>query len=63
MANVSGVALGMIETRGLVPAIEAAKRDLGWRPRTDMDTAIRRTIDFYVKLGSFNALNASASGL
>ncbi|WP_436396245.1 BMC domain-containing protein [Acidithiobacillus ferriphilus] len=24
MANVSGVALGMIETRGLVPAIEAA---------------------------------------
>ena len=46
-----------------VPAIEAAKRDLGWRPRTDMDTAIRRTIDFYVKLGSFNSLNASASGL
>ncbi|MDA8225840.1 MAG: BMC domain-containing protein [Betaproteobacteria bacterium] len=24
MANVSGIALGMIETRGLVPAIEAA---------------------------------------
>ncbi|HQS99945.1 MAG TPA: BMC domain-containing protein, partial [Thiobacillus sp.] len=24
MASVSGIALGMIETRGLVPAIEAA---------------------------------------
>ena len=24
MANVTGIALGMIETRGLVPAIEAA---------------------------------------
>ena len=46
-----------------VPAIEAAKRDLGWRPSTDLDTAIRRTIDFYVKLGSFNSLNAPASGL
>ena len=34
-----------------VPAIEAAKRDLGWAPTTDMDTAIRRTIDYYVKLG------------
>src|SRR6202012_6295456 len=32
-----------------VPAIEAAKRDLGWSPKTDMDTCIRRTIDFYVK--------------
>lgn len=46
-----------------VPAIEAVKRDLGWRPRTDLDTAIRSTIDFYVKLGSFDSLNASASGL
>ena len=31
-----------------VPAVEAAKRDLGWTPTTDMDTAIRRTIAFYV---------------
>ena len=46
-----------------VPAIESAKRDLGWRPSTDLDTAIRKTIDFYVRLGSFNALSASASGL
>jgi nucleoside-diphosphate-sugar epimerase len=36
-----------------VPAIEAAKRDLGWAPKTDMDTAIRRTIDYYVKQENF----------
>ena len=46
-----------------VPAIQAAKRDLGWQPHTDLDTAIRRTIDFYVNLGSFDPLNAAASGL
>ncbi|EQD36736.1 bifunctional UDP-glucuronic acid decarboxylase/UDP-4-amino-4-deoxy-L-arabinose formyltransferase, partial [mine drainage metagenome] len=46
-----------------VPAIQAAKRDLGWQPHTDLDTAIRRTIEFYVKLGSFDPLNAAASGL
>src|SRR6266571_2414987 len=28
-----------------VPNIEAAQRDLGWRPTTDMDTAVRRTIE------------------
>ena len=38
-----------------VPAIEAAKRDLGWAPKTDMDTAIRRTIDYYVKQENFGA--------
>ena len=37
-----------------VPAIEAARRELGWSPTTDLDTAIRRTIDYYVKLGSFS---------
>jgi nucleoside-diphosphate-sugar epimerase len=36
-----------------VPTIEAARRDLGWSPTTDMDTAIRRTIDFYVKQEGF----------
>ena len=25
-----------------VPAIEAAERDLGWAPTTDLDTAIRQ---------------------
>ena len=39
-----------------VPAIEAARRVLGWSPSTDLDTAIRRTIDYYVKLGSFSGL-------
>jgi nucleoside-diphosphate-sugar epimerase len=31
-----------------VPSIAAAQRDLGWSPRTDLDTCIRRTIEFYV---------------
>ena len=42
-----------------VPNIEAAKRDLGWRPSTDMDTAIRRTIDFYVKQEGFGTRAAA----
>ncbi|MGH8139727.1 MAG: bifunctional UDP-4-keto-pentose/UDP-xylose synthase [Steroidobacteraceae bacterium] len=36
-----------------VPAIEAAKRDLGWKPSTDLDTAIRRTIEYYVNQEGF----------
>ncbi len=36
-----------------VPAIEAAKRDLGWAPHTDLDTAIRRTIEYYVNQEGF----------
>jgi nucleoside-diphosphate-sugar epimerase len=36
-----------------VPAIEAAKRDLGWTPTTDLDTAIRRTIEYYVNQEGF----------
>src|SRR5262249_24132342 len=32
-----------------VPSIEAARSALGWAPSTDLDTAIRRTIDYYVK--------------
>jgi nucleoside-diphosphate-sugar epimerase len=45
-----------IQTR--VPAVEAARRDLGWQPSTDLDTAIRRTIDYYVKQGEFNGRTA-----
>jgi nucleoside-diphosphate-sugar epimerase len=37
-----------------VPAIEAAKRDLGWTPTTDLDTAIRRTIEYYVNQEGFS---------
>src|SRR6185312_791451 len=44
-----------------VPAIEAAKRDLGWEPKTDMDTAIRRTIEYYVQKDTFGARVASLS--
>ena len=46
-----------------VPAIEAARRTLGWSPSTDLDTAIRRTIDYYVKLGSFSGRAGAAASL
>src|SRR5689334_6587114 len=35
-----------------VPAIDAARKYLGWSPTTDMDTAIRKTIAFYVSQGT-----------
>ncbi|MEJ1966880.1 MAG: bifunctional UDP-4-keto-pentose/UDP-xylose synthase [Gammaproteobacteria bacterium] len=35
-----------------VPAIEAAREHLGWQPTTDLDTAIRKTIAYYVAQGS-----------
>src|SRR5581483_5255245 len=38
-----------------VPAIEAARRALNWKPTTDLDTAIRRTIDYYVNQEGFGA--------
>ncbi|MEZ5498129.1 MAG: bifunctional UDP-4-keto-pentose/UDP-xylose synthase [Steroidobacteraceae bacterium] len=36
-----------IQTR--VPAIEAAREALGWSPKTDLDTAIAATIEYYVE--------------
>jgi nucleoside-diphosphate-sugar epimerase len=33
-----------------VPAIEAARKDLGWSPHTDLREAVRRTIAYYVGL-------------
>jgi len=36
-----------------VPAIDAARRWLGWEPTTDLDTAIRNTIAFYGSQGTF----------
>jgi len=33
-----------------VPAIEAARKYLGWTPSTDTDSALRKTIDYYVRL-------------
>jgi len=44
-----------------VPAIEAARRDLGWSPKTDLDTCIRKTIEFYVSQEGFGT--RAASGL
>jgi nucleoside-diphosphate-sugar epimerase len=39
-----------IQTR--VPAIEAARKYLGWTPTTDLDSAIRQTIAYYVEQGT-----------
>lgn len=46
-----------------VPNIEAARRDLGWKPTTDMDTSIRRTIDFYVKQEGFGTRAAAMASI
>jgi len=46
-----------------VPNIEAARRDLGWTPTTDVDTAIRRTIDFYVKQEGFGSRVAALAAI
>jgi nucleoside-diphosphate-sugar epimerase len=35
-----------------VPAIEAAQRDLGWAPHTDLRESIRQTVAYYVRLES-----------
>ena len=35
-----------------VPAIEAARVHLGWTPTTDLDTAVRKTIAYYVDQGT-----------
>ncbi len=35
-----------------VPAIVAAREHLGWSPTTDLDTAIRKTISYYVAQGT-----------
>jgi nucleoside-diphosphate-sugar epimerase len=42
-----------------VPAIEAARRDLKWEPKTDLDTAIRRTIEYYVNQEGFGTRAAA----
>jgi len=46
-----------------VPNIEAARRALGWSPSTDMDTAIRRTIEFYVKQEGFGTRAAAMASI
>ncbi len=38
-----------------VPRIDAVRDALGWRPTTDLDTAIRRTIEYYVNKGPVGA--------
>ncbi len=35
-----------------VPAIESARKYLGWGPSTDLDSAIRKTIAYYVDQGT-----------
>jgi nucleoside-diphosphate-sugar epimerase len=35
-----------------VPAIASAREHLGWSPTTDLDSAIRKTIAYYVSQGT-----------
>jgi nucleoside-diphosphate-sugar epimerase len=45
-----GVGYQDIQVR--VPAVEAARRILGWTPTTDLDSAIHKTIAYYVAQGT-----------
>ena len=49
-AQYAGQGYQDIQTR--VPAIAAAYEHLGWGPTTDLDTAIRKTIAYYVAQGT-----------
>lgn len=39
---------GYQDVSARVPSIENAKRYLGWEPKTDMNTALKKTLDFYL---------------
>ena len=43
---------GYQDIQARVPAVAAAREHLGWSPTTDLDTAIRKTIAYYVGLGT-----------
>jgi nucleoside-diphosphate-sugar epimerase len=45
-----------------VPSVEAARQVLGWTPSTDLATAIRKTIDYYVQLESTQRRTTSQLG-
>lgn len=36
------------DTLTRVPSIKNAEKHLGWRPRTDIDIALKNTLDFYL---------------
>lgn len=42
------------DIRDRLPAIDAAREALGWTPTTDLDTAIRKTIRYYLDRGIGN---------
>jgi UDP-4-amino-4-deoxy-L-arabinose formyltransferase/UDP-glucuronic acid dehydrogenase (UDP-4-keto-hexauronic acid decarboxylating) len=31
-----------------VPSVEKARKLLGWKPKVDLDTALRKTLEFYL---------------
>jgi nucleoside-diphosphate-sugar epimerase len=49
-----------IQTR--VPSVDAAREALGWTPSTDLATAIRQTINYYVQLESTQRRSANQLG-
>ena len=49
-----------IQTR--VPSVAAARDTLGWAPSTDLDTAIRKTIAYYIQLEGTQRRNATQLG-
>ncbi len=55
---------GYEDTNARVPSIANAKNYLGWQPRTDMKTAIQKTLDYYlIGDGAIKSERKTASGL
>jgi len=55
---------GYEDTMSRVPSIDNAKTYLGWTPKTDMQSAIKKTLDYYlIGDGSVKTERKTASGL
>lgn len=44
---------GYQDIQSRVPSVEKAKRIIGWEPKTDLDTALRKTLEYYLDSNDF----------
>ncbi len=51
---------GYQDVSARVPAIHNAKKYLGWEPKVDMETALRKTLDYYLVLEHAHKTNTTA---
>lgn len=44
---------GYQDIQSRVPSVEKAKQIIGWEPKTDLDTALRKTLEYYLESNEF----------